>query len=88
MVKSDLIDIADIPLPYNPVSGEKILKNDRHLLSIALLKDAKREFEREYIRLKLLEHDNNVAQTAKAIGVERSYMHKKIKRIMPAQEKA
>lgn len=88
MVKSDLIDTVDIPLPYNPEPGEKTLKSDRHLLSIKLLKDAKREFEREYIRLKLLEHDNNVAQTARAIGVERSYMHKKIKRIMPVPDKA
>jgi two-component system nitrogen regulation response regulator NtrX len=87
MVKSDLIDTADIPLPYNSASGGKISKNDRQLLSIELLKDAKKEFEREYIRLKLQEHDNNVTQTAKAIGVERSYMHKKIKRIMPIQVK-
>ncbi len=42
-------------------------------------KEAKREFEREYLRVKLGENDGNVSQTAELLGLERSHLHKKIK---------
>ena len=43
------------------------------------LKEAKLAFEKEFINLKLAEHQHNVTKTAEAIGVGRSYLHKKIK---------
>ena len=42
-------------------------------------KEAKKAFEREFIRLRLGEYHNNIAQTAEAIGMERSHLHKKVK---------
>ena len=39
----------------------------------------KKEFEKAFIKRKLAEHEHNITQTAKAIGVGRSYLHKKIK---------
>lgn len=42
-------------------------------------KEAKRFFEREFIRTRLLEHNRNISQTAEAIGMERSHLHKKMK---------
>ena len=48
----------------------------------------KETFEKQFIQHKLSLNEYNVTQTAKAIGVERSYMHKKIKRIMLIKEKA
>jgi two-component system nitrogen regulation response regulator NtrX len=42
-------------------------------------KEAKREFEREYILLKLRENRNNITQTAEQLGLERSHLHKKLK---------
>ena len=42
-------------------------------------KDAKRAFEREFLRSRLGEHDMNISQTAEAIGMERSHLHKKVK---------
>ena len=42
-------------------------------------KEAKREFEREYLLGKLLENKNNISQTAEMLGMERSHLHKKLK---------
>ncbi|MEE8575427.1 MAG: sigma-54 dependent transcriptional regulator [Thermodesulfobacteriota bacterium] len=43
------------------------------------LKDARAEFERDFILKKLDEHDGNIAKTAESIGVERSHLYRKIK---------
>ncbi|HSO71571.1 MAG TPA: sigma-54 dependent transcriptional regulator, partial [Thermodesulfobacteriota bacterium] len=42
-------------------------------------KEAKIRFEREFIVRKLQEHQGNITQTAEALGIERSHLHKKIK---------
>jgi two-component system nitrogen regulation response regulator NtrX len=42
-------------------------------------KEARKIFEREFLRLKLSENDGNVSQTAEEIGLERSHLHKKVK---------
>jgi len=43
------------------------------------LRDARARFEREFILRKLAEFGGNVSQTAEAIGLERSHLHKKMK---------
>ena len=86
MVENDLIDVSDLPSPYNPLTSDISNISDLQLLSIDSLKDAKKSFEKEFIHKKLLENDNNVSKTAKAIGVERSYLHKLIKRNITKQE--
>jgi two-component system nitrogen regulation response regulator NtrX len=48
-------------------------------LSIDDFKEAKKTFEEAYLRDKLRENDGNVSQTARRIGVGRSYLHKKLK---------
>ena len=42
-------------------------------------KEAKKEFEKEYLTAKLQEHNNNISKTAEALGMERSHLHKKLK---------
>ncbi|MFH0789568.1 MAG: helix-turn-helix domain-containing protein, partial [Pseudomonadota bacterium] len=42
-------------------------------------KEAKRSFEREYIRHRLSIHSGNISLTADQIGLERSHLHRKIK---------
>jgi two-component system nitrogen regulation response regulator NtrX len=81
MVENDVIDLPDIPPPYNPSAADKRIKRDLQLLSLSSLKEARKEFEKEFIRQKLEEYNNNITKTAKEIGVERSYLHKKIKQI-------
>ncbi len=81
MVKDDSIDVSDMPAPYNSNLGEGLGLVESQLFIIDLLKDAKKAFEKEFIQTKLLQHDNNVAQTAKTIGVKQSYLHKKLKSV-------
>lgn len=42
-------------------------------------KDAKKQFERDYLVFKLHENKGNISQTAEQIGMERSHLHKKMK---------
>lgn len=43
------------------------------------LKDAKSEFEREYIIQALKDNEWNISKTAQELGIERSYLHRRIK---------
>ena len=45
------------------------------------LKTAKQIFEKQFIHHKLTANEHNISRTAKAIGVERSYLHRKIKKL-------
>jgi two-component system nitrogen regulation response regulator NtrX len=43
------------------------------------LRDARQEFEKEFILKTLKEHDWNISRTAAVLGIERSHLHRKIK---------
>jgi two-component system, NtrC family, nitrogen regulation response regulator NtrX len=79
MVDSTVIEVSDIPPPYNPGAEIGSTPLEDRLFTTKNLKEAKRFFEKEFIERKLAEHENNVTKTAEAIGVERSYLHKKLK---------
>jgi len=79
MVEKDVIDEFDLPAPYNPDTADRMTPVESQLFLSHSLKDAKKAFEREFIKRKLLQYNNNITKTAKAIGVERSYLHKKLK---------
>jgi two-component system nitrogen regulation response regulator NtrX len=42
-------------------------------------REARAQFEKEYILNKINEYDGNISKTAESIGLERSYLHRKIK---------
>ncbi len=52
---------------------------DLSSLQAPTLKEARNAFERAYIARKLAEYGGNVSQTAGAIGIERSHLHRKMK---------
>jgi len=79
MVEKDVIDEFDIHAPYNPGTVDEKAPIESQLFLSHSLKNAKKAFEREFIKRKLLQNNNNITKTAKAIGVERSYLHKKLK---------
>ncbi len=81
MVSENVIEVSDIPAPYNPGANKGMGLSEANLLSIKNLKDAKKAFEKEFIQKMLVQNKNNVAKTAKIIGVDRSYLHKKLKNI-------
>ncbi|PKN67803.1 MAG: Fis family transcriptional regulator, partial [Deltaproteobacteria bacterium HGW-Deltaproteobacteria-10] len=52
------------------------------------LKDAKMDFERQFIVKKLEENEWNISKTAEAIGLERSNLHKKLKSLKVATKES
>jgi two-component system nitrogen regulation response regulator NtrX len=81
MVNKPIISGADIPPPYNPQAVSGPGATPFELFGMGNLKAAKISFEKEFLRRKLAENDNNITNTAKSIGVERSYLHKRLKRL-------
>lgn len=79
MIEKDIIDGDDIPLPYRPSSVSETQHRSADLFSINNFKEAKKNFEKEFITRKLSQYNNNISDTAKAIGAGRSYLQKKIK---------
>jgi two-component system nitrogen regulation response regulator NtrX len=61
--KQEAISTGDEAIPY----------------SLPDFKEARKEFERTYLQNKLRENNGNISQTAEAIGMERSHLHKKVK---------
>jgi len=64
-------DIASVLAPPLPRNG----LNDSFTL-----KKAKEEFEKAFIREKLIENDWNVSKTAQVLDIPRTYLHSKIKK--------
>ncbi len=81
MVQKEYIETSDIPDPYNPSAVCKADINESQFMQINNFKKARKIFEKEFIEEKLTQYNNNITRTAKAIGVGRSYLHKKLKQI-------
>ncbi len=75
MTQTSEIGSDDIP---SHIKGARPAQPAQHY-SNALLKEARRDFEREFIHHKLKEFDGNISRTAEAIGIERSHLYRKIK---------
>ncbi len=79
MVEKDVIDISDLPSMVAATAPEGQPPEHNQLFEIDNLKAAKKAFEKAFIHNKLEEQENNITKTAEAIGVARSYLHKKLK---------
>ncbi|UCD81581.1 MAG: sigma-54-dependent Fis family transcriptional regulator [Desulfobacterales bacterium] len=79
MVEGEVIDLQDIPAAYNVEAVVIPGIGESELLQLDNLKEAKLAFEKKFINSKLDLYQNNITKTAEAIGVGRSYLHKKIK---------
>jgi two-component system nitrogen regulation response regulator NtrX len=83
MVPGPVLTARDVPPPVSNAQQPEKPHHDgggeRPGSHAATLKDARAEFEREFITQKLREFGGNVSRTADAIGVERSNLHRKIK---------
>lgn len=77
MTHGDVIEASDIPPPFNKEADIK--EAIESTLMSGSYKEAKNKFEKAFIERKLREFNGNVSQTAEAIGIERSNLHKKIK---------
>ncbi len=82
MVPRPSLSAQDVPPPISGVPAEKPQHGGGVVLirsQAATLRDARADFEREFITQKLKENGGNVSRTADAINVERSNLHRKIK---------
>lgn len=83
MVPGPVLRAEDVPPPVASTKQEQhpasTAPGSRNGHNHATLKDARAEFEREFITQKLREYSGNVSRTADEIGVERSNLHRKIK---------
>jgi two-component system nitrogen regulation response regulator NtrX len=68
MVQDEAIQAGDLSLP-----------NGTHTSRGATLHEARAQYEREFILTKLRENNWNISQTARMLGLERSYLHRKMK---------
>jgi two-component system nitrogen regulation response regulator NtrX len=80
LVPGDHITRDDIPPSYR-VENPWPSSREEDYLAMTDFKNAKKAFEEAFIRERLRENDGNVSQTARQIGVGRSYLHKKLKQL-------
>ena len=67
MIQDDVILPADLSLPNG------------HTSRASTLHEARAQYEREFIVTKLKENNGNISQTARTLGLERSYLYRKMK---------
>lgn len=80
MTPGRTITCDDIPdLRGGHIEPEYSLPTTVGALSLATLREAREEFEREFIIQKLEENDWNISRTSEIIELERSNLHRKIK---------
>lgn len=87
MARKDTIEVDDLP-PEIIVDTSSDTLDTSGLIYIAgmdeatgssNLKEARSHFEREFILEKLKENDWNISKTAQSLGIERTYLHRKMK---------
>jgi two-component system nitrogen regulation response regulator NtrX len=79
MVDKNVIEVSDIPAVYYDKQAAKVTDSLYNQLFSSKFKDAQKIFETEYLSRHLLLNNNDISKTADAIGVERSFLQKKIK---------
>jgi two-component system nitrogen regulation response regulator NtrX len=79
MTPGTTIGAEDVPLrPAGPSIGSSP-DSFRRPFEATSLRDARNDFEREYLLQQLARHGWNISRTAEAIGIERSNLHRKIR---------
>jgi two-component system nitrogen regulation response regulator NtrX len=76
MVPDDVIRLHHLPESF--LHHPRLTAGGSALNQLSF-KEAKAQFERDYLQKKLAEHSWNISQTAESIGMERSHLHRKLK---------
>ena len=69
--------INDILTNNNSLNNERVLMNSFS----SPLKEAREQFEKEYLSIQLKKNHGNISKTADFIGMERSALHRKLKQL-------
>ena len=75
LTPGETVDIHDLKFAGLPTND----KEEDFSAEISNFREARAKFEKEYLLKKIAEHKGNISKTAEAIGLERSYLHRKIK---------
>jgi two-component system, NtrC family, nitrogen regulation response regulator NtrX len=78
MVQKDTIEVEDLPVIYRPQQNDQVSISETDLFQIKNLKKAQIAFEREFIRRKLQENNNDIDKTANSIGSDIKYLKKRL----------
>jgi two-component system, NtrC family, nitrogen regulation response regulator NtrX len=81
MTPGQTIAVSHLPdyMVHGPAAGEPGMGRLEAVLELASLREAREEFEKEFILQKLEENNWNISKTAEAIELERSNLHRKLK---------
>jgi two-component system nitrogen regulation response regulator NtrX len=72
-----VIDADDLPLEQSMTAN--YTGSVSALLTLPDFREARAQFEQEFLKRKLEEHGGNVSATAEAIGLERSHLYRKLR---------
>jgi two-component system, NtrC family, nitrogen regulation response regulator NtrX len=76
LTPGEYVDVVDLRFAGLPNQGA----NDSNAEDdISNFREARARFEKEYLLKKIAENKGNISKTAESIGLERSYLHRKIK---------
>ncbi len=79
MVQKDTIEVEDLPVVYHPQNKNPLIGiSETDLFQIQSLKEAQIAFEREFIRRRMKENNNDIDQTAKNLGSDVKYLKKRL----------
>lgn len=80
LTPSDYVDVHDLRFAglVDKKESGSAGGADAHL-EMSTFREARAEFEKEYLVRKIQENGGNISKTAETIGLERSYLHRKIK---------
>lgn len=77
LTPSDYVDVHD--LRFAGMSDKREAAAPESGAELATFREARAEFEKTYLIKKIQENGGNISKTAENIGLERSYLHRKIK---------
>ncbi len=79
LTPGDFVDLHDLRfaglIDLNELSDGRAAENQ----NLSTFREARAQFEKEYLIKKIAENSGNISKTAEVIGLERSYLHRKIK---------
>lgn len=74
LTPGDFVDVHD--LKFAGLSSSDAAEDEEGVMTF---REARSRFEKEFLIKKIAENEGNISKTAEAIGLERSYLHRKIK---------
>ncbi|MGB3626784.1 MAG: sigma 54-interacting transcriptional regulator, partial [Henriciella sp.] len=72
------VSVDELPQERHAADGQAGPSASAELVGLSL-RDAREQFEREYLTLQITRFDGNISRTAEFIGMERSALHRKLK---------